>query len=92
MPLKLTITLLKELIHDFVDGSRTVDIFLHIVFRPQCKYLPFVSLINSKQIMLYKVHFLTEIFIQDINESEYPGVYVEKGYRDSIFHAVETDD
>ena len=36
--------------------------------------------------------FLTEIFIQDINESEYPGVYVEKGYRDSIFHAVETDD
>ena len=36
--------------------------------------------------------FLTEIFVQDINESEYPGVYHEKGYRDSIFFAVENND
>lgn len=35
--------------------------------------------------------FLTEIFIQDITETEYPGVYVERGYRDSIFYAVEKD-
>ena len=34
--------------------------------------------------------FLTEIFIQDINESEYPGVYSEDGYRHSIYYAFET--
>ena len=36
--------------------------------------------------------FLTEIYVQDINEREYPAIYSEKGYRTSIFHAVEVED
>lgn len=36
--------------------------------------------------------FLTEIFVQDVNEREFPGVYSERGYRKSIFYAVEMDD
>lgn len=39
-----------------------------------------------------KRDFLTEIFVQDINESTHPGIYSEKGYRNSIWHAVEMHD
>ncbi len=36
--------------------------------------------------------FLTEIFVQDVNEQEFPGVYSERGYRKSIYYAVEMAD
>lgn len=36
--------------------------------------------------------FLTEIYVQDINETEYPMVYREDGYRKSLFYAIEVQD
>jgi hypothetical protein len=40
----------------------------------------------------YSEDFLSEIYVQDVNESLYPFVYCENGYRGSIFYAVEKKD
>jgi len=39
-----------------------------------------------------KQDFLTEIYIQDYNENNYPALYNERGYRKSIFYSVEAND
>lgn len=36
--------------------------------------------------------FLQEIFCQDINENDFPSIYSERGYRKSLFYAVEMQD
>jgi hypothetical protein len=55
---------------------------------------PYVCHFIYKNKVLEKSHrdFLTEIFVQDYNEREYPAIYSEKGYRGTLFHAVEQCD
>lgn len=57
-------------------------------------YSPYLQhFIHKNQIVKkYNEEFMTEIYITDINEYNFPDIYDELAYRKSIFYAMETQD
>lgn len=56
-----------------------------------CPYL-IHFMYKTKCMRKYETKFMQEIFIHDYREKDYPNIYYEESYRNSIYYAVEYDD
>lgn len=96
-----TVEATKKLIDSMIDKYKSMfydeDMDMFTYYEPQRNisyWSPYLQhfLHETKCLTGYTQELLTEIYISDINEPDYPKIYREKLYRNSIFRNIEMQD